>query len=375
MDRPRTALLLLVVSVASLTACGHRRHRVRGTNDVTATSAPVASTNSIALTGAAQSLTRVTSDNADEFGPALSPSGRTLLFTAMEGPSGSILGVDPSAGAGRMVYTPSNVSATYPSWLPDESGFVYVSNVGGAPAIVRAVTAGPNSAVSVVVDSHVAQTPAYPQVSPDGRHLAFNASMRGETTVIVSAVDGSKVTLLGAGEHPVWSADGKRLVFARPVGVAVQLFSVDAERGTGLTQITSDDVVHFWPSFSPDGRWILFQSNRGWQTVPGGSAASVSNLFAVHPDGTGLTQLTSGESRAQTPYWGKDGWIYFSADEDGNGRHNIWRFQPAGELAGGVALVTNPVPGGNGVTVTGAATVQGSVTVAPAPSVPSLRKP
>jgi Tol biopolymer transport system component len=69
---------------------------------------------------------------------------------------------------------------------------------------------------------------------------------------------------------------------------------------TKLTEPQDD-----YPAVSPDGRSILFQSNRGgnWQ------------LWQMNADGTGLKQMTSGPMNDRQPAWSPDGSkVAFSSD-------------------------------------------------------------
>ena len=47
-----------------------------------------------------------------------------------------------------------------------------------------------------------------------------------------------------------------------------------------------------WPTWSPDGRWLIFTSNRDQQP-------NVGQIYAIRPDGTDLKRLTDGLSKAQ----------------------------------------------------------------------------
>ena len=89
---------------------------------------------------------------------------------------------------------------------------------------------------------------------------------------------------------PAFSPDGKRLVFERTrleddhTAVFVQSLDSsgqpeDAHRITPWEMGCEDG-----PEFSPNGDWVLFSC-----TPEGGS----SNLYIVHPDGTGLERLTN----------------------------------------------------------------------------------
>src|SRR5262249_53844659 len=66
--------------------------------------------------------------------------------------------------------------------------------------------------------------------------------------------------------------------------------------GSGLRQLTNDRAFDRGPRWSPDGRRIAFQSTRG-----GGW-----DIWTVNADGGGLMQLTKGET-AHNPRWSPDG--------------------------------------------------------------------
>lgn len=293
-------------------------------------------TPAIMVTGAAQALSRVTSDPIDEDKPMLSPDGRVLLFHTYTSSNPqydaygnrvsdgerhfSINGVDPTTGARRTLYTSPNTSAAFPAWMPDGSSFVYTTDAVGQQSIVRALSSAPNSGMAIVVSGAVAPSPSQPVVSPDGRTVAFETNINGQIQIAMSGLDGSNMTIFGAGRSPSWHPQGGILAFIREVGGVDQLFTIDTATGTGLTQLINDDLNQGWPTWSPDGRFIAFAThqNGNWR------------LYCIKPDGTGLIQLTEGTSSAASPHWGTDGFIYFSSNAMGN--WDIWRFKPIGEL-------------------------------------------
>jgi Tol biopolymer transport system component len=148
-------------------------------------------------------------------------------------------------------------------------------------------------------------TPAW---SPNGKQLAFgqgSKAVRGgvleSSDIFVMNADGTsvrQVTHLTAGKpfamdvnKPGWSPDGKQLVFevqnlktADPPNRRA-LFVVNVDR-SGLRQLTDWSVnAGDHPDWSPDGKLILFRAVSAVERHSG-------NLYTIHPDGTGLRQLT-----------------------------------------------------------------------------------
>jgi TolB protein len=295
----------------------------------------------LSLTGAATMLTRVTSDPVDEERPILSPDGRSLILYAStrEVVNGqytgniaqkTVVGVNPQNGAQRTIYTSAQVWSYSPDWMPN-GNIVFVSNAMGRFNLVKTLTRSPSAAVSVIVDGATAPGIGNPRVSPDGKKVAFEITPSGSATMVAMCnINGSELTMLGEGSQPAFTPDGKSLLFARAVGQAWQIFGIDVETGGGLVQITHDAVFDVAPNVSPDGRYVVFASTRGRDQIAG-ATTNTYNLFAVHLDGTGLTQLTRGGAMSTEPYWASDGFIYFTSNPDGN--FDIWKLKPILETA------------------------------------------
>ena len=345
--------LLFVASCASGCRCRGAKSPKGATNtvadDANDTNTPAPPPEQLAIAGAGQALTHVTTDPIDEYGPVLSPDGTSLLFTTRVWEQGTdpasgnqvftgnmsqqaIVGGDPGGAGGRTIYTSAKSLNGSPSWLPNGNAFVYVSNGMGSWNLVRSLSRSPNAGVAVVVRGDIAPGLAQPKVSPDGKRVAFQMTVSDSTYVGVANMDGTSFTQLTEGTRPSWSPDGSRLTFVRQVGTEWQVFTADARTGDELTQVTNVDAQSDAPSYSPNGEYLVFCSNLGWNKFPNGSADHTYNLYAIKVDGTSLTQITDGARDTCVPYWGSDGWIYFESNESGN--YDIWRLQPQGELAG-----------------------------------------
>jgi Tol biopolymer transport system component/DNA-binding winged helix-turn-helix (wHTH) protein len=132
-----------------------------------------------------------------------------------------------------------------------------------------------------------------PQLSPDGTRIAFISSRSGRPQLWVANRDGSGSTPLTNFEgrrlgSPSWNADGQRVALDGIEGRAWNLYIVSANGGP-IRRLISDAFNNIRPSWSPDGRWIYFGSDRtgSWQIwkIPsaGGTPAQVTRGGGMEP--------------------------------------------------------------------------------------------
>jgi TolB protein len=148
-----------------------------------------------------------------------------------------------------------------------------------------------------------------PAWSPDGKQIAFvsDKSSTFPTLWLMNAADGSGRHVLAtpglqqeAADSLAWSPDGSQLavtLFNEPgptqIGI-VPLGSTGRQTGRMLTSLPGGALD---PAWSPDGAWLAFAGHDGYAI----------EMFAVRPDGSSVTRLTSDGQFGRSPAWSPDG--------------------------------------------------------------------
>jgi Tol biopolymer transport system component len=104
--------------------------------------------------------------------------------------------------------------------------------------------------------------PQYPVFSPDGRELVYSMAGSLWRQKIGSGEARELTHAAGYDYQPDWSPDGKRIVFVRYAKDAVELHELDLASGRDSV-LTHEGAVNLEPRYSPDGRWLAFVSTEG----------------------------------------------------------------------------------------------------------------
>jgi Tol biopolymer transport system component len=174
-----------------------------------------------------------------------------------------------------------------------------------------------------------------PVWSPQGDRIAFGfgkyfQSLQGPAIGDIAIInkDGKGLTILtdGKGNYgfPSWSPDGKKLVYRAATDSVKGLFIIDlgSRRITPLTNNSQDN----FPGWSPKGDLIAFTSKREGNY----------DLYTIHPDGSGLKRITFDPGNEAHSVWSPDGeWLAFSSGIQGfkdEAALHPYNPQPYGEI-------------------------------------------
>ena len=176
----------------------------------------------------------------------------------------------------------------------------------------------------------------------DSGTIVYASNRNGNFDIYTTNIDGTvqkQITNSTSDEtEPAWSPDGKKIVFVsnRNGEEKRELFIMDADGGE-VTQLTFENSSEdFGPDWSPDGNKIVF-----WRGSENGL-----EIWSIYANGTGLSRLTIGSNGydlnyCDSPSWSPDGGtIVFRKWSDGG----IYTMSANG---GGEQLIPTEIEGGS----------------------------
>ena len=210
-------------------------------------------------------------------------------------------------GSNPKALTKPLVLAESPSWSPDGKriAFTWMGNPSEIPANYAAQVAIVSSSGGKIrlltAYSRFKGGTGAADWSADGKRIlfeGFESNVEGPSDIWSVRPDGSGLKrLIRVGIDPVWSPDGSRIAFSRRGDIYIA-------RATGhvIRRLTNTPKVRDQhPSWSADGKRIVYASYREEKN----DAKSDSRLSIIGADGSGLRTITDRDPRfwADGPAW------------------------------------------------------------------------
>lgn len=267
--------------------------------------------------------------------PWASPDGKRIAFASMgEGadktamPQIYTMAADGS-DLRRLTQPPKG--SFDPIWSADGSWIVFRTSGSdySDPAELDAIHPDGTGQHVVITRKEI----GWPRLSPDGKQVAFQSrDDKGAQVIMIVGLDGTGLRTLPTGLDrpwdPVWSPDGKHVVFAQqppeagdPVAGTESIYISDLSGKDRRLLATFQGFIQL-PAWSPDGKSIAYQTYTGKR----GDADIV------------LLDVATGKFRTltrrdhpyldETPAWMPDGRILFQSTRDG--RYEIYVMQADG---------------------------------------------
>lgn len=225
--------------------------------------------------------TRITNHPAKDSSPALSPDGKTIVFTSERKGWWKIWIMDVRSGETSQLTSSS--SAEYaPSWSPDGDQIIFTSGRSGNADLFKMNIDGGE----VLNLTNSQDQEAWADWGDDG-HIYFSRAIDGSHKLVRMEEDGSSEKFLTKGSAndlmPRLSPDKRKLLFYsdRDGNMEIYTLNLNTEKIVRLTHDPLQDIRGDW---SPDGKKIVFER---------GNKRNSQHIFIMNADGSEQIQLTS----------------------------------------------------------------------------------
>ena len=249
--------------------------------------------------------------------PAWSPDGKVIACSAGDGSQMNVVEVRVEDGAEKTITSEKWLAVGRIGWLADGKGLaiVAVDQMSRLQQIwLLSYPRGETRRITNDLNDYTELS-----LTADSKTLAVVQSDAITSLWVAPRNDSHHARQItsGTGKYNQisWTPDGK-IIYGVAAGNSGELWVIDAN-GSNQKQLTSNSGMNYFPAVSPDGRYIVFSSNRE-------NTSNFFNLWRMDSSGSNPKQLTKGSKDfggAVTP----DGkWVVYSSLE-GFGKQTLWK--------------------------------------------------
>ncbi|HKX30585.1 MAG TPA: DUF5050 domain-containing protein, partial [Blastocatellia bacterium] len=294
-------------------------------------------------TGEKHRLTTPPASDIGDCSPAFSPDGKSVAFVRVSGAGvGDIYLVPVDGGEPRRItFDGTDISSM--AWTPGGRELIFAVRHGERSRLFRIPVEG-GTPTWVAASGSDARYPAF---SRQGGRLAWTQHRLNTDIFRIAIKDSGDSSKPVSGEGlitstleenaPSYSPDGKRIVFASGRSGNPEIWACGNEGENPIRLTSFGGPLSGSPRWSPDGKLVVFD----------GRPDRNADIFIVSGEGGQMRRLTTDPAEDIVPSWSHDGrWIYFTSNR--TGRLQIWKMPADGGEAvqvtkqGGFEAVESP---------------------------------
>jgi TolB protein len=235
---------------------------------------------------------QITADKNIALSPRWSPDGKRIIYNSYKDGGLMLYMRDLSSGSVRRISGRSGLNIAA-AWTPDGRKIALTLSRKGDPDIYLIDLNG-NIVKQLTNHWGIDVSPAF---SPNGRKMAFVSNRSGSPQIYVrDLVSESEERITFEGSYntsPVWSVQN-RIAFTSMNQGSFDIGVIDPDGG-GAKRLTTDSGNSEHPSWSPDGRYLVFSSNR----------TGAYHLYLMGANGQNQRRISSFKGDQTAPCWAR----------------------------------------------------------------------
>jgi eukaryotic-like serine/threonine-protein kinase len=233
-------------------------------------------------------LEPLTSGNANEHDPAVSPDGRSVIYSQRTS-TWDIVSLALSDGSAKTILSIGRQD-TMAAWSSRADVLAWVTDRHGPFEIWVRSGSGPDRPAVTAAQFSDGGTHWLmdPTPSPDGQKLIFTRiDSDGVARLWMISLAGGSPIRVTSGQPSTqyagaWSPDGSQFVFLEVNAGKTSLKTVRTN-GDAAPTLLRDNAYHGLPAWSPDGGWIAFADDKGWNVIsPDGKTTKFLGALPTH---------------------------------------------------------------------------------------------